>query len=59
MLLSKLHRATVTGADLNYEGSIAIDPELIQAADLRPLQLVEIYDIHNGERFSTTELGSK
>ena len=53
MLYSKLHRATVTGADLHYEGSIAIDPALLAAATLRPLQLVEIYNINNGERFST------
>ena len=53
MLYSKLHRATVTGADLHYEGSIAIDPTLIAAAKLRPLQQVEIYNINNGERFST------
>jgi aspartate 1-decarboxylase len=53
MLYSKLHRATVTGADLHYEGSIAIDQELIAAAKLRPLQMVEIYNINNGERFST------
>lgn len=53
MLYSKLHRATVTGADLHYEGSIAIDPKLITAAKLRPLQQVEIYNINNGERFST------
>ena len=53
MLYSKLHRATVTGADLHYEGSIAIDPKLIAAAKLRPLQQVEIYNINNGERFST------
>ena len=53
MLYSKLHRATVTGADLHYEGSIAIDPKLIAVAKLRPLQLVEIYNINNGERFST------
>lgn len=53
MLYSKLHRATVTGADLHYEGSIALDPELIAAAKLRPLQQIEIYNINNGERFST------
>jgi aspartate 1-decarboxylase len=53
MLYSKLHRATVTGADLHYEGSIALDPALIAAARLRPLQQVEIYNIHNGERFAT------
>lgn len=53
MLLAKLHRATVTGADLHYEGSIAIDTDLIRAAQLRPLQQVEIYNINNGERFAT------
>ena len=53
MLYSKLHRATVTGADLHYEGSIAIDAALIAAAKLRPLQQVEIYNINNGERFAT------
>lgn len=53
MLYSKLHRATVTGADLHYEGSIAIDTALLSAATLRPLQRVEIYNINNGERFST------
>lgn len=59
MLLSKLHRATVTGADLHYEGSIALDPALIRAAQLRPLQLVEIYNINNGERFSTYVISGK
>ena len=53
MLYSKIHRATVTGADLNYEGSIAIDRALIAAANLLPLQEVDIYNINNGERFST------
>jgi aspartate 1-decarboxylase len=53
MLLGKLHRATCTGADLHYEGSIAIDPALIQAAGFRQLQQIEIYNIDNGERFAT------
>jgi aspartate 1-decarboxylase len=53
LLYAKLHRATVTGADLHYEGSIAIDTALLAAAMLRPLQQVEIYNINNGERFST------
>jgi aspartate 1-decarboxylase len=53
MLLGKLHRATCTGADLHYEGSISIDPALIQAAGFRTLQQIEIYNIDNGERFST------
>jgi aspartate 1-decarboxylase len=53
MLLSKLHRATVTGADLHYEGSISIDEELIKSANMRVGQKVEIWNINNGERFST------
>lgn len=53
MLKSKLHRATVTDADLNYEGSISIDEHLMEAADLIPYEKVAIYDISNGERFST------
>jgi aspartate 1-decarboxylase len=53
MLLGKLHRATCTGADLHYEGSIAIDPALLSAANFRPLQQIEIYNIDNGERFLT------
>jgi len=53
MLKSKLHRATVTDADLNYEGSISIDRRLMEAADLYPYEKVAIYDVSNGERFST------
>lgn len=53
LLKSKIHRATVTGAYLNYEGSIAIGPELCKAADLKEFEKVEIYNINNGERFST------
>ena len=52
-LKSKIHRATVTGADLNYEGSISIDPKLCDAARLLPYERVEIYDCNNGQRFST------
>ena len=53
MLKSKLHRAVVTDADLNYEGSISIDKDLIEAADLLLYEKVEVYNISNGERFST------
>ena len=53
MLKSKLHRAVVTGADLHYEGSISIDQNLMEAADLFSYEKVSIYDITNGERFST------
>lgn len=53
MLYSKLHRATVTDANLNYVGSITIDRELMDAAQLRVGQKVDIVNINNGERFST------
>lgn len=53
MLKSKIHRATVTDADLEYVGSMTLDPELIEAADLLVHELVHIYNITNGERFST------
>ncbi|MEW6654064.1 MAG: aspartate 1-decarboxylase [Bacteroidota bacterium] len=53
MLKSKIHRATVTSSDLNYEGSIAIDKELCAKADITEFEKVEIYNINNGNRFST------
>ena len=53
VLKSKIHRAKVTGSDLNYEGSIAIDKKLIKAANLNNFERVEIYNINNGERFAT------
>jgi len=53
MLYSKIHRATVTDANLNYIGSITIDEELLEAAKMRIGQKVEILNINNGERFST------
>jgi len=53
MLYSKLHRATVTDANLNYVGSITIDQELLDAAKMRVGQKVDIVNINNGERFST------
>jgi len=53
MLYSKIHRATVTDANLNYVGSITIDENLLDAAVLRVGQKVEIVNINNGERFST------
>lgn len=53
MLKSKIHRATVTGAELDYEGSISIDEKLMEAADLLPFEKVNIYNVSNGERFST------
>ena len=53
MLKSKIHRALVTEADLNYEGSLTIDETLMQAADIRPFEQVKVYNISNGERFDT------
>jgi len=53
LLKSKIHRATVTDADLNYEGSVTIDSMLIQAANLVPYEQVDIYDITNGSRLTT------
>jgi aspartate 1-decarboxylase len=53
MLLAKLHRAVVTEADLHYEGSCGIDENLMEAADMREFEKIELYNINNGERFST------
>jgi len=53
MLYSKLHRATVTDANLNYVGSITIDQDLLDAAKMRVGQKIDIVNVNNGERFST------
>ncbi|RJL22560.1 aspartate 1-decarboxylase [Bailinhaonella thermotolerans] len=53
MLKSKIHRATVTQADLHYVGSVTIDQDLLDAADLLPGELVHIVDIDNGARLET------
>lgn len=53
MLKSKLHRVTVTQAELHYEGSCAIDEDLLDAADIREYQQIEIWNVDNGERFTT------
>ncbi|HEY8084761.1 MAG TPA: aspartate 1-decarboxylase [Methylophilaceae bacterium] len=53
MLKSKLHRVRVTHSELDYEGSCAIDETLLEAADIREFQQIEIYNVSNGERFST------
>lgn len=52
-LKSKIHRATVTGVDLDYEGSLGIDAGLMKAANILPYELVQVYNITNGERFET------
>ena len=53
MLKSKIHRARVTGVNLDYEGSITIDRQLMLAADILPFERVEVLDINNGARLST------
>lgn len=53
MCKSKIHRATVTDADLNYEGSISIDGALLDAADIREYEQVHVVNINNGARFET------
>ncbi|AQW81241.1 aspartate 1-decarboxylase [Campylobacter pinnipediorum] len=59
VLSSKIHRAVVTDANLNYVGSISIDTELIKAAGLCQWQKVEILNVNNGERFSTYVINGK
>jgi len=53
MLKSKIHRATITGSDLHYVGSITIDPDLLDAADILEHEQVHVLDIDNGARFET------
>ena len=53
MLKSKIHRATVTDANINYEGSITIDTRLMKEADILPYEQVHVLNINNGARFST------
>jgi aspartate 1-decarboxylase len=53
MLKSKIHRATVTGSDLHYVGSITIDTDLLEAANIREHEQVQVVDVDNGARFET------
>ncbi|MEW5893291.1 MAG: aspartate 1-decarboxylase [Pseudomonadota bacterium] len=53
LLKSKLHRVHVTAAELEYEGSCAIDETLLEAADIREYEQIQIYNVSNGERFTT------
>lgn len=53
MLKSKIHRATVTAADLHYEGSLTIDAHLMELAQILPYEMVYVYNVNNGERFET------
>ncbi|ADR19027.1 aspartate 1-decarboxylase [Calditerrivibrio nitroreducens] len=59
MFKAKIHRATVTDADLNYEGSITIDEDLLDASGILPYEKVDIYNITNGARFSTYTIVGK
>lgn len=56
MLKSKIHRATISGSDLDYVGSITIDPDLLEAADILPHEQVHVVDVNNGARFVTYTL---
>jgi aspartate 1-decarboxylase len=53
MLKAKLHRVRVTHSELHYEGSCAIDDDLLDAADIKEYQQIDIYNVTNGERFTT------
>ena len=59
MLKSKIHRATVTEANLYYEGSITIDPVLMKAADILPGEKVEVFNMNNGLRIETYAIEGK
>ena len=59
MLKSKLHRVTVTHAELHYEGSCAIDQDLLDAADIKEYQQIDIYNVNNGERFTTYAISAE
>jgi aspartate 1-decarboxylase len=58
MMKAKLHRATVTRADLDYEGSISVDLDLLDAAGILPNEQVDVLDINNGSRFTTYALAA-
>jgi aspartate 1-decarboxylase len=59
MLKSKIHRATVTDADLHYVGSITVDPDLLEAADILEHEQVAVVDIDNGQRFETYTIAGR
>ena len=58
-LKSKLHRVTVTDANLNYEGSLSIDEDLMEQADILPLEKVDVVNINTGDRFTTYAIKGK
>lgn len=59
MLKAKIHRARITDANIDYEGSIEIDSRLLKEADIFPFEQVQIYDINNGNRFETYAIEGK
>lgn len=59
LMKGKIHRATVTGCELGYEGSITIDPDLLEAANILPYEQVDVLNIMNGARFTTYTIVSK
>jgi aspartate 1-decarboxylase len=59
MLKSKIHRATVTDCDLHYVGSLTIDPQLLEAADIREFEQVAVVDVNNGARFETYAIAGR
>ena len=59
MLKSKVHRATVTDCDLHYVGSITVDPDLLEAADVLPHEQVHVVDVDNGARFETYAIAGR
>ncbi|HEY5761831.1 MAG TPA: aspartate 1-decarboxylase, partial [Rhodocyclaceae bacterium] len=59
LLKSKLHRLTATHADLHYEGSCAIDQDLLDAADIQEYEQIDIWNINNGERFTTYAISAE
>ena len=59
MLRAKIHRASVTQCDLNYEGSCGIDEDLLDAPDICEFEKIELYNVNNGERFSTYAIRGK
>lgn len=59
MMKGKIHRAVVTGSDLHYEGSITIDPALLDAAGILPYEQVDVLNVTNGQRFTTYTITGK
>ena len=59
LLKSRIHRATVTRSDLNYEGSIAVDASLLEAADIQPFESVHVWNVTNGSRLETYAIAAE